>query len=43
MLAFACSALAPGLVAERREPAGRVVGAAAIAGLAAMLVDLFVL
>lgn len=43
VLAFVASALVLGLVAERQEPAGRVVGAAAIAGLVAMLVDLFVL
>ena len=43
--AFACltTALVLGLVTERDEPAGRVVGAAAIAGLVAVVVDLFVL
>jgi hypothetical protein len=41
--AFVCTALVFGLVVERREPAGRVVGAAAIAGLVAIIVDLFVL
>jgi hypothetical protein len=37
------TALALGLLTERQEPAGRVVGAAGIAGLVAMIVDLFVL
>jgi len=43
VLAFVVSALVLGLVTERDEPAGRVVGAAAIAGLGAVVVDLFVL
>ena len=43
VLAFACTALVLGLIAEPREPARRVVGAAAIAGLAAIVLDLFVL
>ncbi len=43
ILAFTATALALGLLLDRVEPAGRVVGAAAIAGLVAMLVDLFVL
>ncbi|MHB8577485.1 MAG: hypothetical protein ACYDCQ_19405 [Dehalococcoidia bacterium] len=43
VLAFVVSALALGLVAERDEPAGRVIGAAAIAGIVALVVDLFVL
>lgn len=43
LLAFLGTALLLGLVLERHEPAGRVVGATAIAGLLAMLVDLFVL
>jgi hypothetical protein len=43
VLAFVASALVLGLIAERGEPASRVVGAAALAGLAAMIVDLFVL
>ena len=43
VMAFAATALVLGLIAERGEPAGRVVGAAAIAGLVAMLLDLFVL
>ena len=42
VLAFAVAAAALALVA-RREPAGRVVGAAAAAGLVAAIVDLFVL
>src|SRR5215211_8302222 len=42
---FAClvTALVLGLLTDRQEPAGRVVGAAAIAGVAAMLLDLVVL
>ena len=43
VLAFTVSALVLGLLTERDEPARRVVGAAAIAGLAAIVVDLFVL
>ena len=43
ILAFAVTALVLGLITERHEPAGRIVGAAAIAGLVAMLLDLFVL
>ena len=43
ILAFGVTALVLGLVTERREPAGRVVSAAAIAGLVAILLDLFVL
>jgi len=43
VLAFTVTALVLGLVVERREPSVRVVGAAAIAGLMAMLLDLFVL
>ncbi len=35
-------ALIFGLITERREPASRVVGAASIAGLVAMIFDLFV-
>ena len=42
VLAFAAAAAALALTA-RREPAGRVVGAAATAGLVAAIVDLFVL
>ena len=42
---FAClvTALVLGLVTDRTEPASRVVGAAAIAGLVAIGLDLFVL
>jgi len=42
---FAClvTALVLGLLTDRNEPAGRVVGAAAIAGLVAIGLDLFVL
>jgi hypothetical protein len=43
VLAFAVTALVLGLVAEREEAAGQVVGAAAIAGLVAVALDLFVL
>ena len=43
VLSFVVTALALGLLTERQEPAGRVVGAAGIAGLVAMIVDLFVL
>ena len=43
VLAFVVTALVFGLLTEKREPAGRVVGGAAIAGLVAMLLDLFVL
>jgi hypothetical protein len=42
---WACSAtaLALGLIAARKEPARRVAGAAGIAGLVAMIFDIFVL
>jgi hypothetical protein len=40
--AFFASALVLGLVTERREGASRVVGAASVAGLVAMVLDLFV-
>jgi hypothetical protein len=42
---FAClvTALVLGLVTDRSEPAGRVIGAAGIAGLVATGLDLFVL
>ncbi len=43
VLAFTATALLLGLARDRAEPAGRVVSAAAIAGVVAMLVDLFVL
>jgi hypothetical protein len=43
VMVLAVTALVFGLITERREPAGRVVGAAAIAGLVAMILDLFVL
>jgi hypothetical protein len=43
VLAFAVSALVLGLVAERHEHAYRAVGAAAIAGLMAAILDIFVL
>ena len=42
VLAFAMTALALGIT-EWRQPAGRVLGAAAIAGLVALIVDIFVL
>jgi hypothetical protein len=41
VLAFATTALALGLVIDRAEPAGRVVGASAIVGLVTIVVDLF--
>jgi hypothetical protein len=41
VFALAAGVLALGLIADRNEPAGRVVGAAAIAGLLTILVDLF--
>lgn len=43
VLAFVATALLLGLVVERQESAGRVVAAAAIAGVVAMGLDLFVL
>jgi len=43
VLSFACTALVLGLITEPREPARRVVGAAAITGLVALVLDLFVL
>ncbi len=43
VLAFTATALVLGLVAERPEPAQHVVGAAGIAGLVAVALDLFVL
>jgi hypothetical protein len=43
IFAFALTAFVLGLIAERSEAANRVVGAAAIAGLVAMLFDIFVL
>jgi hypothetical protein len=43
IFAFTVAALALGLVTERQEPAGSVVKAAAIAGLVAMIFDIFVL
>ena len=41
VFAFAVGALVLGLVTDRREPAGRIVGAAAIGGVITILVDLF--
>ncbi len=43
VLAFATTALVLGLVVERQESADHVVGAAAVAGLVAVVLDLFVL
>jgi len=43
VVAFAVNALVLGLITERTGPASRVVGAAAIAGLVATALDLFVL
>jgi hypothetical protein len=41
VLAFATTALVLGLVTDRSEPAGRIVGTSAIVGLVTMVVDLF--
>jgi len=41
--AFLATALVLGLIALREEPAHRIVGAAGIAGVVAMVVDIFVL
>jgi len=41
VLSFALTAVALGLGRDRGEPAGRVIGAAAIAGVLAILVDRF--
>jgi hypothetical protein len=41
VLAFAATALALGLLLEREEPARRVVGAAALAGLVVLVFDIF--
>src|SRR3954466_9880821 len=43
VLALVVTVLVLGLITERRESAAHVVGAAAIAGLVAIVVDLFVL
>ena len=43
VLSFTVTALVLGLIRERHEPAARVIGAAAIAGGMAILLDLFVL
>ena len=43
VLALVVTVLVLGLITERRESAAYVVGAAAIAGLVAVVVDLFVL
>lgn len=43
VLALVVTVLVLGLITERRESAGHVVGAATIAGLVAVVVDLFVL
>ena len=42
---FAClvTVLVLGLITDRDQPAGRIVGAAAIAGAVAIVLDLFVL
>ena len=42
VVALFATVLVLGLVTDRREAAGRVVGAASIAGLVAMILDLFV-
>jgi hypothetical protein len=41
VLAFATTALVLGLLTDRAQPAGRVVGASAIVGLVTVVVDLF--
>jgi hypothetical protein len=41
VLVFSLTALMLGLVGERREPAQRVVGAAAVAGVVALVYDTF--
>jgi len=43
VFAFLITALVLGLIVDRKEPAGRVVGAAALAGLIATILDIFVL
>jgi hypothetical protein len=43
ILAFAATAFVLGLVVDREEPARRIVGLAAVAGFAALFLDLFVL
>ena len=43
VLVFAAVALLLGLIVNRDEPAGRVIGMAATAGIAALIVDIFVL
>ena len=43
VLAFLATALTLGLITDRNEPARLPVGAAAIAGLVAMIFDIFVL
>jgi hypothetical protein len=43
LMACLVTVLVLGLITDRGEPAQRVVGAAAIAGVAALVVDLFVL
>jgi len=43
VLVFVAVALLLGLVVDRDQPAGRVIGMAATAGIAALIVDIFVL
>jgi len=43
LLVFAAVALLLGLIVDRDQPAGRVIGMAATAGIAALIVDIFVL
>ena len=43
VIAFAATAFVLGLFTDRDEPAGRVVGAAAVAGVVTVLLDLVVL
>ena len=43
VLVFVAVALLLGLIVDRDQPAGRVIGMAATAGIAALIVDIFVL
>jgi hypothetical protein len=43
VLVFVAVALLLGLIVDRDQPAGRVIGMAATAGIAALVVDIFVL
>ena len=43
VLVFVAVALLLGLIVDRDQPAGRVIGMAATAGITALIVDIFVL